>query len=234
MDFTGQVVIVTGAAGNVGGAIARELAERGAKLALVDMAQDALAALAGDVAGDTLALSGIDLRKQADTERVAAETLARYGRIDALANTVGTFRMGRIDGEAAGHWQMLMDLNALSALLLMRAVAPAMAKARYGRIVHVAAGAALRSGAEMAAYSASKAALVRVAEAASEEFRRDGVTVNCIAPSTVDTPQNRAAMPEADTSDWLAPEQIAKAVAALISRDAGAITGALVPLARVG
>jgi len=236
MNFEGQVAIVTGAAGNVGSAIARELAARGAKLALVDVSTEALQPLAASLpaSAQALLLGGVDLRREADAQRVADETRACFGRIDVLANTVGTFRMGRIDAEASEQWPLLMELNALSALLLCKAVAPVMARAGYGRMLHVAAGAAQHSSAAMSAYSASKAALVRVVESVAEEFRAQGVTANCIAPTTIDTPQNRAAMVGADTSDWLAPGAIAQAASVLLSREAGAITGALVPLAKVG
>jgi NAD(P)-dependent dehydrogenase (short-subunit alcohol dehydrogenase family) len=236
MEFSGQVAVITGAAGNVGAAIARELAGRGAKLTLVDVNATALEALAANlpVSSTPLLLGGVDLRRDADADRVARDTVARFGRIDALANTVGAFRMGRVDAEAAEQWPLLIELNALSALLLCKAIGPVMAKAGYGRMVHVAAGAALRGGAGMSAYSAAKAALVRIVESVADEYRAQGVSANCIAPTTIDTPQNRAAMPGADTSDWLPPEAIARAVAALLSREAGAITGALIPLAKVG
>ena len=230
MNFTSQTAIVTGAGGNVGAAIARELSQRGARLALVDMSEEALARLVGELGGKHQAYAGIDLRLENDVLRVVQDVESRFGRIDAVANTVGTFRMGRIDADAAEHWRMLMDLNALSALLLTKAAAPRMAAKNYGRMLHVAAGAGLRGGAEMSAYSASKAALMRVVESAAEEYRGRGVTANCIMPSTIDTPQNRAAMPSADASSWIKPSAIAETAALLLSRQAGAITGASIPL----
>jgi NAD(P)-dependent dehydrogenase (short-subunit alcohol dehydrogenase family) len=230
VDFTSQTVIVTGAGGNVGAAIARELAKRGARLALVDMSKDALSAIASEIAGDCQTYAGVDVRNEAETLKTAHAIRERFGRIDALANTVGTFRMGRIDADATAHWQMLMELNAMSALVLIKAVAPLMAANGYGRMLHVAAGAGLRGGVEMSVYSASKAALLRVVESAGEEFRASGVTANCILPTTIDTPQNRAAMPGADTSTWIKPAAIAEAAALLLSRQAGAITGAAIPL----
>lgn len=236
MDFSGQVAVVTGAAGNVGSAIASELADRGAKLVLVDADAAALVKVAAGLpaGAETLTIGGVDLRREADAARVASETKARFGRIDVLANTVGTFRMGRVDAEASEQWTPLMELNALSALLLCKAVAPVMAAAGYGRMLHVAAGAAARGGDSMSVYSASKAALARIVESVAEEYRSAGVTANCIAPSTIDTPQNRAAMPDADPSQWITPAEIARAAVALLSREAGAITGATTPLSKVG
>jgi NAD(P)-dependent dehydrogenase (short-subunit alcohol dehydrogenase family) len=231
MDFHDQVAIVTGAAGNFGAAIARELAAGGAKLALVDVNGEALKAVAAGLpeSAAPLLLDGIDLRRAADAERVADETMARFNRIDALANTVGTFRMGAIADDAVDQFSFLMELNALSALLISRAVAPIMAAQHYGRVLHVAAGAAQRAGASMAAYGASKAALMRITESLSEEYKRQGVTANCIQPSVIDTPQNRAAMPDADFSDWVPPEALAKVAAFLLSRESWPITGAVVP-----
>jgi NAD(P)-dependent dehydrogenase (short-subunit alcohol dehydrogenase family) len=233
MDFSGQAVIITGAAGNLGAAIAQELATRGAKLALVDVSAEALAKTAPTI-GEVLQLGGVDLRTEAGAQAVAEKTLARFGRIDGLANTVGTFRMSRIDADAAAQFSMLMELNALSALLISKAVAPQMSKNKYGRILHVAAGAALRGGAEMSAYSASKSALMRVVESLSEEFKQQGVTANCVLPGTVDTPQNRADMPDADRNGWVQPADIAKVAAFLLSRESRAVTGGAIPVVGVG
>jgi NAD(P)-dependent dehydrogenase (short-subunit alcohol dehydrogenase family) len=232
MEFSGQVVIVTGAGGNVGSAMATVFARNGARLVLVDMSAAGIQTIAEVLppGTETLALDGIDLRREADASRVAKEAVSRFGRIDALANTVGTFRMGRVDGEALEQWGLLMDLNALSALLLTRAVGPVMAKQGYGRMLHVAAAGGLRGSAQLSAYSASKAALMRIVESVAEEYRGQGVTANCILPTTIDTPQNRAAMPAADTSSWVHPEAIARAAMMLLSKDAAAITGAMVPV----
>ncbi|MDZ4760757.1 MAG: SDR family NAD(P)-dependent oxidoreductase [Alphaproteobacteria bacterium] len=233
MDFANQVAIVTGAGGNLGAAISRELASRGAKLVLVDQGANALARIEATLGDAELLLLGdVDLRKPEDTIRVVSEAVARFGRVDALANTVGTFQMGRIEENAAEQWQMLMDLNALTALLISKAALKAMSTRSYGRILHVAAGAGLKGGAGMSAYSASKAALMRVCEALSEEARALGVTANCILPNTIDTPQNREAMPDADTSSWVKPAAIAKVAAFLLSTDAGSVTGAAVPVTR--
>ncbi|MEZ5937345.1 MAG: SDR family NAD(P)-dependent oxidoreductase [Hyphomonadaceae bacterium] len=233
MRFADRVAIVTGAAGNLGSAIARELAGQGAKLALVDHGGDRVRTLAASLPNaDVLAITGVDLRKESDARRIADETLARFGRIDALTNTVGTFRMGRIEEEeTAAQWSMLMDLNALSALLISRAVLPAMTQAGYGRILHTSAGAAIKAGAGMGAYAASKAALLRLTESVAEEARGAGITANCILPGIIDTPQNREAMPGADTRLWVQPEAIARVAAFLLSEDAGCVSGGAIPVA---
>jgi NAD(P)-dependent dehydrogenase (short-subunit alcohol dehydrogenase family) len=225
-----QAIIVTGAAGNLGAAIARVLAGYGARLALCDVRREPLEAAARDAgASNALLIDGADVRTEAGAQRIAEETAAKFGRIDALANTVGTFKMAPVIS-AAADWDMLMALNALSALRLSAAVLPTMTAQKKGRIVHVAAGAGQRSFAEASVYSASKAAVIRITEAISEEHKANGVGANCVMPGTIDTPQNRAAMPGADTSTWVQPAAIASVVAFLLSAEAEAITGAAIPV----
>jgi len=225
-----QVVVVTGAAGNLGSAIARAVAERGGVPVLADVRRDPLAALALTLGGDPLIVDGADVRTPDGCARIVAETLARHGRVDGLANTVGTFKTTDVSAGAAADWDFLMGLNALSALRLSEAVLPGMRARRYGRIVHTAAGAGARSFAGAGVYSASKAAVMRIAEAIAEECKAEGVTANCVAPGTIDTPQNRAAMPDADFSRWVQPEELAAVFAFLLSREAGAVTGATIPV----
>lgn len=231
LDFTGQVVIVTGAGGNLGLAVTQALASRGATLALADRQQANLDRAAAGLGGtERVLIAGADVRTREGATRIVAETLARFGRVDALVNTVGSFKMAKVADAAADDWAQLMDLNALSALRLSEAVLPTMQAQAYGRIVHVAAGAGLRSFAGGGVYAASKAALLRITEALSDENKALGITANCILPGMIDTPQNRAAMPDADTSLWLAADDIAAVVAFLVSRAAGAVTGAAIPV----
>ncbi|MES1200384.1 MAG: SDR family NAD(P)-dependent oxidoreductase [Pseudomonadota bacterium] len=232
MNLDQRVIIVTGAGGNLGAATAKQLAKDGALLALADMTQAHLDAVAQSLEArhPPLLIAGADVRTHDGCARIADETQKHFGKIDALANTVGTFQMAAVEEGAADQWQLLMELNALSALRLSAAVAPAMKAQKYGRIVHVAAGAGLKAFAGASVYSASKAALIRITEAFSEEHKSDGICANCIMPSTIDTPQNRAAMPKADTSKWVQPEAIAKVIAFLVSADAEAITGAAIPV----
>jgi len=230
LDFTGQAIIVTGATGNLGAAIAETLARLGANLALADMREDALQALAKRIGGAPLLVAGADVRTKEGADRIATACVSRFSRIDGLANTVGAFKMAEVTAGAAADWSFLMDLNALSALRLSEAVLPAMHDQNYGRIVHVAAGAGARSFAGASVYSASKAAVMRITEAISEENKSKGVTANCIMPGTIDTPQNRAAMPDADHGSWVHPGDVAALATFLLSRQASAVTGAAIPV----
>lgn len=230
LDFTDQTIIVTGASGNLGAAVAATLAELGAHLALADIREAPLQELADRIGGAPLIIAGADVRTQDGAERIARECQARFSRIDGLANTVGTFKMTNVHEAAARDWSMLMDLNALSALRLCEAVLPAMRAQTYGRIVHVAAGAGAKAFGGASVYSASKAALLRITEAVSEENKAFGVTANCVMPGTIDTPQNRTAMPDADHALWVQPTDIAAVMVFLLSRSAAAVTGAGVPV----
>lgn len=226
-EFEGRVVFVTGARGNLGAAVAAELSARGARLVCADAAP-----LEPASSADTLALGGLDLSQVAVAQQLVAAGLERFGRIDALVNTIGGFRMAEVGEGALADWDFLFTLNARIALVLSAAVIPAMAQRKYGRIVHVAAGAGLRAGAGIGVYSAAKASVLRIAEAIAEEQRDNGIACNCIMPSTIDTPQNRAAMPDEDHSRWVTPQAIARVAAFLASADAGPITGAAIPVVR--
>ncbi|MCO5086426.1 MAG: SDR family oxidoreductase [Methylobacteriaceae bacterium] len=233
MTVEQRVVIVTGAGGNLGAAVAAEMNRQGASLVCVDYAATSLEALEKSLspASGLLALSGLDLTRHEDAQKMVAATLDKFGRVDALVNTVGGFRMAPVV-DALDDWDFLMNINARAALATSAAVAPVMKQRGFGRIVHIAAGAGNKGGAEMSVYSAAKAAVMRITESLAEELSADGVTVNCILPGTIDTPQNRAAMPDADTSRWVPPSDIAKVIAFLISDMAGAVTGAAIPVTR--
>jgi NAD(P)-dependent dehydrogenase (short-subunit alcohol dehydrogenase family) len=124
----------------------------------------------------------------------------------------------------------MLDLNAKSVINTARAVVPKMLAAGYGKIVNIGAIAGLRGGAKMGAYSASKGAVIRLTESMSAELRDKGINVNCILPSVIDTPQNRADMPSADPRRWVAPEALADVVLFLASDAARAIHGAAIPV----
>ena len=148
-----------------------------------------------------------------------------------LANTVGGYRGGQpVHEMSLETWDSLFSLNARTAFILSRAIVPSMLRQGSGKIVHVAARAALAGTARTAAYSASKAALVRLVESLAAEVRPKGINVNCVLPGTIDTPENRAAMPRADHSRWAKPEAIADVIVFLASDAARAMNGVAVPL----
>lgn len=231
-----QVVIVTGAAGNLGTAVARLLTGRGARLVAMDRtpaALDAVLAGLGEPARH-LGVAGVDLADAAACTELAARAMDRFGRIDGLVNTVGTFAMSDIDDADPAQWAFMLEVNLLTTLNMCRAVVPSMRAAGRGSIVNTAAGAALKAPKGMSAYAASKSAVLRLSESLADELKGDGVRVNAILPSIIDTPQNRSAMPKADTTKWVTPEQVAEVVAFLLGDAASGVTGAAIPISGRG
>ena len=229
MRFDG-VVLITGAAGNLGRAVAGAFTAAGARTALLDLDARALEAAYGSD-NDTRVSLAADLGNEAAIAAAVAKVQARFGRIDALCNIAGGFRMGPALHETPDElWQQMMDLNAGSVLRMARAVVPGMLAAGRGKIVSVAAMGGTRGGAQMAAYSASKSAVIRLTESMALELRDKGINVNCVLPSTIDTPANRASMPQADFGKWVAPAALADVILFLSSDAARAIHGAALPV----
>jgi NAD(P)-dependent dehydrogenase (short-subunit alcohol dehydrogenase family) len=185
---------------------------------------------AADALGAAVDLREADVGDVDAMAALAAELDAGEG-VWALVHLVGGFRDG--DPVAAldlGAWELQFELNVRSAAVAMRAFLPGMMRRGGGRVVAVGSRAALRPYAGASAYAASKAGLIALVAAASEEVKHDGVTVNCVLPSVIDTPANRAAMGDADHSRWVKPEEIGHVVRFLASPEASAVTGAALPV----
>ena len=228
-DFTDRTVLVTGAAGNLGAAVAAEFAQRGANLVVMDLNGDALAKAYGTWAQTVAA--PINLLEQAQVDTAVERVVARFGRIDVLVNLAGGFRMGEpVHAMAETTWNFMLDLNVRSLLHAVHAVVPHMLAGGGGKIVNVGAFSAQRGAAQMGAYIASKSAVIRLTEAMAAELREQNVNVNCVLPTIIDTPQNRASMPKADPAKWVAPGDLAKVIAFLSSDAARAVHGAALPV----
>lgn len=226
-----RVVMITGAAGNLGRAVAKAFAKSGARLALVDLSRARIEKACGRATRDRLPLAA-DLMDAAAVEKAVAEAVARYGRIDVLCNIAGGFHMGEPVHEIPDKaWQAMLDLNARSVLNTARAVVPRMLAQGGGKIVNVGAQAASQGRANMGAYVVAKSAVMRLTETMAAELRGEGINVNAVLPSIIDTPENRAAMPKADPAKWVAPEELASVVLFLASPEADAVHGACLPVA---
>jgi NAD(P)-dependent dehydrogenase (short-subunit alcohol dehydrogenase family) len=225
MQFTDRTVMITGASGNLGRAVAEGFAGLGANLALLDVKRGALKDSQSRVFVETNLLD-------AESARVATEkALLRFGRIDVLCNIAGGFRMGAPVHETNdADWDFLFGLNARSVLHMARAVVPHMLSAGSGKIVNIGAFAAQRGAADMGAYVASKSVVIRLTETMAAELREKNVNVNCVLPTIIDTPENRAAMPKADPRKWVAPNDLAAVIVFLASDAARAIHGAAIPV----
>ncbi len=231
-DLTGRIAVVTGAAGNLGVAVARAFQAAGAHLVLVDHAPDRLPRLFPDLAGqaDHYLATGVDLTDAGAVGAMAAGALERLKRIDVLVNAAGGYRGGTpVHETSLETWDYLLSLNARSVLLAGQAIVPIMLRQGAGKIVNVAARAGLAGGARSGAYSASKSAVIRLTESMAAELKGEGINVNCVLPGTIDTPQNRASM-KGDPARWVPPEAIADVILFLASDAARAVHGAAIPV----
>lgn len=230
-DFTGRVALVTGAGGNLGKAVADAFRAAGARTVLVDREAKRLRQIFPDLQGspDHLLL-GTDLLAPGELDGVVAQAVKMFGRLDILAHTVGGFRAGQSLHETPMEtWDMLLDLNLRTSLVAARSVIPTMVAQGHGKIITIAARAALVGTANMAAYAASKAAVLRLTESLAAEVKHAGVNVNCVLPGTLDTQQNREERPDADFSKWVTPKAVASVILFLASDAADAVHGAAIP-----
>ncbi|HWU69204.1 MAG TPA: SDR family oxidoreductase, partial [Stenotrophobium sp.] len=221
---------LTGAAGNLGKAVAAAFEAAGWSLALLDV-NDSFLRAAYTGATDRKLLLTADLMNPASVATAVESTLKRYGRIDALCNIAGGFAMGpSVHATTVADWQKMQELNVGTLLNIVRLVTPKMLAQGGGKIVNIGSLAGLKASAQMGAYSVAKGAVIRITEAMAAELRDNNINVNCVLPSVIDTPQNRAAMPDADPSRWVAPADLAAVIVFLCSDAARAIHGAAIPV----
>ncbi len=228
MTLQGKVVAVTGGFGQLGQAVVRTVHEAGAQVAALDRAQPPAE---GVLPAGVLALGELDVAEPDAALRALDQVAARFGGLDALVNIAGTFRWETIEKGTVDSWDLLYRVNLRSAVSASQAALPHLLRRGGGSIVSVGAGAAsARAGAGMGAYTASKAGVAKFTEALAEELKDRSITVNAVLPSIIDTPANRADMPDADFSRWVTPKAIAEVIVFLLSGEAQALTGALIPV----
>ena len=226
----GRSIVISGAFGALGRVVAEAAAKRGALVAALDGAPPPTG-LGERLGPDALLLGGVDLRAEASAGKAMAQVKSRFGRIDALVNIAGAFKWETVADGKPETWVDLFAVNLTTVLNASKAALPHLIESGAGRIVNVGALGALKAGAGFGAYGASKSAVHRLTEAMAEELKNRGVTVNAVLPSIIDTPANRAAMPEADFTRWVAPADLAAVILFLASDEARAVTGALLPVA---
>ncbi len=222
-------VIVTGGFGILGQAVSEAFAHLGDKVARIDFAARPHQAVAG-----ALDIGGIDLTDAAATKDALAKIVAAHGGIDVLVNVAGGFTWETLEDGAIESFTKMHSINLVTNATITQLALPELKNSSAGRIVNIGAGGAVKGAMGMASYAASKSGVHRLTEALAEELAGSSVTVNAILPSIIDTPTNRADMPDADTSTWVKPEAVAKVIVLLASADAGAVSGALVPVSRGG
>lgn len=228
VDRGAGTTIVTGGTGGLGVGVVGALVDAGHDVVVTWVVERELERFPAELR-ERVRLERADATSERDLARLV-DGCGPEG-VWALVHLVGGYLGGApVAGMEMGSWDHQFELNVRSAALAMRAVLPGMIERGAGRAVAVASRAALRPFAGASAYAASKAALMALVEAASEEVKDAGICVNCVVPSVIDTPGNRAAQPEADTSAWVRPDQIGAVIAFLCSERSAAVTGAAIPV----
>ena len=228
-DYTNKIVPVTGGTGALGRAITAAFIASDAKVVssyVIDREIEQLKKESKAV----VELIKTDVTKEEEVEKLVLSVISKYGRIDVLVNVVGGYLGGKSVSELdEKEWDLMMTMNLKSAFLISKHVIPQMVSSKYGKIMHVSSRTGLKSSGYDSAYAASKSGLIRLVESLSEEVKDSNINVNCIMPSTIDTEANRRAMPTADHSKWVKPQDLANVVLFLCSDEANVITGAAIP-----
>jgi NAD(P)-dependent dehydrogenase (short-subunit alcohol dehydrogenase family) len=220
---------VSGGFGVLGRSVAATLAGYGTTVASIDFSAAPMPST-GQAEGVHV-YGGVDLADEESANSVMSRIVHDAGRLDGLINIAGGFHWEKVEGGVLDTWDSLYRVNLRTAVVACKTALPYLLKSGKGRIVNIGAMGATKAGPGMGPYAASKAGVAKLTEALAEELKDRGVTVNAILPSTIDTPRNRLDMPDADFSRWVAPSAIAEVIAFLLSDAAGAVTGALIPVA---
>lgn len=237
VEFAGRHVVVSGGTGALGSAVVGRLLAAGARVSIPVFNERELATFALKDHPSVRTLAGFDLSDEAQVERFYGEAVAPVGSLWASVHVAGGFAMAPVEEAGAAVFQRMMAMNAASSYLCTREAirrmrATGLSGGTGGRVVNVSALAALEAdgGAKMAAYVASKAAVAALTRAIGCEVKGEGILVNAIAPSVMDTPQNRAGMPDADHSKWPACDEVACTICFLASPGNRVTRGAVVPV----
>ncbi len=221
-----KVIAVTGGFGFLGRAVVDRAVRDGWQVAVIDYASRP----SDTAAGEVFDLENVDLTIADVTNDAINKVVDRFGRIDALANIAGGFRWETVSEGSIDTWDTLYNMNVKTTVNASKAVLPHMMAAKSGAIVNIGAMGATRAAMGMGAYAASKAGVARLTEGLSEEVKGQGIRVNAILPSIIDTSLNRADMPDADFSTWVTPDAIADVLMFLVSDGARSVHGALIPV----
>jgi NAD(P)-dependent dehydrogenase (short-subunit alcohol dehydrogenase family) len=231
----GKVAIVTGATGSLGRVVTKILLENGAKVVTPYRALERQEELANFVGASKSALTGIqaDVTNAQGVQDLLKKTLEVFARVDILLNIVGAYVGGKDVAETKeDEWDFMMTTNLKSVFLCCKAILPTMVRQNFGKIVSVAARPAVekRFRVKSGAYAVSKAGVVVLTETMAEEVKKYDINVNCVLPSTIDTPNNRKNLLREDSANWVKPEDIAKVILFLVSDDSRIISGAAIPV----
>jgi len=225
-SLEGKVTLITGAKGGLGSFVTEAFLAAGAKVIGTSRSIQA-----SDFPHPAFAAMPAELTSGDAAQKLAADVVSRFSRIDALVHVMGGFAGGKSVADTDNAtFEKMLDLNYRAAFYIARAVLPQMRRQASGRILAVASRQGVEPAAMVGAYSASKAALVSLIHTIALENKDRGISANTVLPGTMDTPGNRGGDPNADTSQWVQPSQVA-ALLVHLAADAGAqITGAAIPI----
>ncbi|VTU34646.1 SDR family NAD(P)-dependent oxidoreductase [Variovorax sp. PBL-E5] len=219
-------VVITGAAGALGRAVVQHFLDQGARVALIDHRMEHLVNAFPGLDNSQHLLIEADVTAVPAMADAAQRILTAFRHVDALIHIAGGFEMGEpVHALSRAAWDRMMNLNAWSFVAVTQALVPSMIERKAGSVVAVTAKTAARGIASMAAYIASKSALQRLVEASAAELAPHGIHVNSIAPSVLDTPANRQAMPDANPDGWVSTVVAARTIGFLASASAAALHG---------
>ncbi|SEA39334.1 SDR family oxidoreductase [Variovorax sp. YR216] len=223
---TPRHVVITGAAGALGRAVVQHFLDQGARVALIDHRMAHLTAVFPGLDNSQHLLVEADVTSAPSMADAARGILSTFKQVDALVHIAGGFEMGdAVHALDRATWDRMMNLNAWSFVAVTQALVPSMIERKSGSVVAVSAKTASRGLPAMAAYIASKSALQRLVEASAAELKEHGIRVNSIAPSVLDTPANRSAMPKASPAGWVSTNVAAQTIGFLVSPAAEALHG---------
>lgn len=232
-SLKGRVAVVTGGTGALGRAVVDRFLSAGATVYVPWIDEMERQEIDDRYETDRIHLQRVDLSDEPAAHEFYGRVTAEQSQLDILCNIAGGFTMAKLSETSLDEWNKMLEINATTAFLSCRAAAKSLRASSQGRIVNVTAMPALTRGDdEASAYAASKAAVLNLTQSLSAELADSSVTVNAIAPSVIDTPDNREAMPEADRSTWLAPEEIARVIAFLVGPAAGIVRGSVLALSK--
>lgn len=225
-----RTVVITGGFGALGREVAQWFADLGDRVVRLDFAPPP----AGGMPSGMLDIGGVDLGDARACEAAISRVGAEMGGIGVLVNIAGGFAWETLMDGDIETWVRMQSMNLMTAATVTKIALPLLLSVPDARIINIGAGAAVRATSGMGAYAASKSGVHRMTEALADELAGHDITVNAILPSIIDTPANRADMPDADFSQWVKPQAIAEVIGFLASPAARSISGALVPVTRGG
>jgi NAD(P)-dependent dehydrogenase (short-subunit alcohol dehydrogenase family) len=230
VDLSGRVVLIVGATGGVGSVVARRFVEAGARVALVSRSHDKLEDLAASigVSDEDCYLHACDLRDPGDARTAVTEVIRCFGRLDTVVNTIGSWGPGKVATLTDESYHDMLATNLHSVFYVLRDAVPHMGEG--SSIINFSTDAPPEGKGGQLAYAVAKAGVSTLTSSLALELKPRGVTVNALLPRNVDTPGNRKLRPNADTSKWVKPDEIADLVLFLASPAARGVTGALIPI----